>query len=225
MAVEIAPNERVLFVGKTGSGKSYAAKLLASRLARLVVVDTKGGVEQSDPANWPGMLPWDREGRRRLNEGYAARLLVRPAIGEDLEPIFRAVYEAGNAVIYLDEMYGVLPPGSRPGPWLSALYTRGRGRGIGVWAASQRPIWIPVFAKSEADWFLLFRLQDADDRRHMVGYMGEEASRVLRGHQVLVYHQSWDEARLYRQMEARTVRVGGYQGVRSEHGGRAAERL
>src|SRR5690348_7842342 len=94
-------------------------------------------------------------------------------------------------------MYGSVTPGRRPDPWLLALYTRGRELGIGVWAAAQRPASVPVVMFTEADWFLMFRLQRFEDQKRMAEYIGDEALRPLYGHSFLLYNANWDRPREY----------------------------
>lgn len=173
----ISSADRVLLAGQTGSGKSYMARALAARLPRLVCLDPKGTMPFD---GWTNVEDWSDQGAKLLSSGKPVRLRVPPhgpeidpsEIARYWEPFLLAVYYAGDCCLYIDEMYGVSPPGRAPSPALTALYTRGRGLGIGVWAATQRPVWLPLFALSESTWFFMFRLLLEQDRIRMSQMMG-----------------------------------------------------
>jgi len=57
---------------------------------------------------------------------------------------------------------------------LQAIYTRGRARGIGVWACTQRPRWVPLYTISESEHVFCFRLHLAEDRQRLAAYAGEQ---------------------------------------------------
>ena len=207
-----APNsERVLFVGKTGSGKTFAARGLAAPITRLIALDPKGRLYDWGLTLWsdPSRRPWEERSRFRL------RVVPSRTHGWDayLQPIADAMWDgwedagdrddyvppALNIVIYIDELFGFLQDAVARGPLLSLL-SRGREAGIGVWFAVQRPAWILKETLSEADWVFEFRLQLEDDRRRMRELVGDMAMYPLREHNVLVYNTGWDEPLLYRQL-------------------------
>lgn len=162
----IKTSERMLICGKTGTGKTTLARLLTLSIDRLIVVDPKGTLGGSD---WD-LVDWGPEAERELSAGreYRARF-PDPIVDnpdEAYEKLFQFAYYARNITVYIDELYGVTSNG-RMGKWLRALYTRGREFNIGVWAATQRPVWIPREALTESEWFFVFRLQAEDDRRRM----------------------------------------------------------
>jgi hypothetical protein len=188
----IRSTDRVAFVGKTGSGKTYAARILTKDLRRLVVFDPKGTLA----GKW-GLLEWNNRNAKRLKKGDNLRLRIPAPLDGNWEPYFMACYDCHNLTVYIDEMYGVISRG-KPGQYLTALYTRGRELNIGVWASTQRPAWVPLFMLSEADWIFLFRLQLETDRKRVAEIMGDNVrDSVLTGHQVWVYNQAWDRPILY----------------------------
>lgn len=185
--MEIKANDRVLIAGQTGSGKTYFAKEALAGIARLVVVDSKESL-----TSWQ-LESESRNAWRRLERDDPARLRIVPPVTEDLpawfDALFARLYRIGNLTLYIDEAYGVVPPGTRSGVWLNALYTRGRERGIGVWAATQRPAWIPLYLISESDWLFIFRLNLEDDRRRLASIAGPDAAnRVQDQHGFYAYH-------------------------------------
>jgi DNA helicase HerA-like ATPase len=190
----------VAFVGKTGSGKTYAAKLLSAQLPRLVVFDPKGTLYD---AGW-NLEEWNDGTAKRLEKGKPVRIRIAAPLDNNWEPYFRDCYFAGNCTVYIDELYGVLER-ANAGDYLRALYTRGRELNIGVWASTQRPSWVPLFALSEADWIFLFRLQMETDRKRMSEIMGQSVRRQeLKNHEVLVYHQTWENPKHYDRVNAKT---------------------
>jgi hypothetical protein len=184
-------NERVFLCGKTGSGKTYAAHKICRKLRRLVVLDPKARIDSEE---W-NLRPWDREARTLLANGEPIRTLVRAPIGpgaeEEWDRAYLAVLNAGNATLYIDEVYGVIE--GRPSPYLVAIWTRGRELGIGAYAASQRPAWVPIVMMSEAEHFFIFRLTVGDDRRRVAEFLGPDAMEVIRDEHGFLYSRAeWD---------------------------------
>ena len=200
-----SPYDRVALVGKNGSGKTYAAGILTRGLRRLVAIDSKGislrkwGLEDFDPVGRIRFKGANRATRLRdaLEDGSTpVRLRIVPGVGYNYERLFEYLYTQRNLTIYIDELYAVLPPSGRS-PYLQALYTRGRELGIGTWASMQRPSWVPLYSLSESEWIYLFRLQLAADRKRMMEMIGDDAGKELKGHELLVYHQSWNNPAHY----------------------------
>ena len=142
----IAGNDRVFVCGTTRSGKS-------SLLARLAlqslgyqdawVVDTKRDASL-DP----------------IPERYRHR---EPARGRDWDAYFHALFERGNTRIIIDELAMVADAHHVPGG-LQECYAQGAARGIGIWAATQRPVSIPRICYALAEHLILFRVGGTDAR-------------------------------------------------------------
>jgi ABC-type dipeptide/oligopeptide/nickel transport system ATPase component len=198
----VKANERVAFVGKTGSGKTFAAMLMLASIPRVIVCDPKGTL-----AGNLDLQEWNKNNVRKFENGDDIRLRIPAPIDNNWEPYFETCYETGNCTVYIDELYGVLNMRRLPPRYLTALYTRGRELNIGVWSATQRPTWVPLFALSEADWLFVFRLQLDADRRRMAEIMGSDVrDRELHNHEVLVYHQEWEQARFFTRISAQELK-------------------
>lgn len=195
--MNIKANDRLLLAGKTGSGKTWLAERLLSSVARLIVIDPKVTLRDWELTE-PRSTDWSK-----FSRGANGRFRILPPVVDDpvawYEELFERIYGYGNVTLYIDEAYAVVPPGARPGKWLSALYTRGRERGIGVWAATQRPAWIPLFLLSEADWLIIFRLNLAEDRKRISSVAGERVlARIPDQHGFWLYHVEDETPQYYR---------------------------
>lgn len=198
-------DERAAFVGATGSGKSFASRTFAARLPRLLFIDPKHDLHNPrsghTPRNWR-VEEWSRDTRRRLAKGEPVRTYYQPAAGDTCEDIFRKCFEEWAPVtLYVDEMY-LITPTARPGFWLRACYTQGRSRGLGTWAATQRPRHVPLFMFTEAEWLFMFRLNHRDDRKVIAGMAGPEVMGNLHNRQLWVYNQNWEAAQMFDRIRA-----------------------
>ena len=217
--IELASYDRCLFVGKTGSGKTFAARHILAPFPRLIVIDPKGTLGGKE---WK-LEPWGRSAKNKLRRGKPVRTRVTVEFGVDMEElwdeVYFQVYASGNCTLYIDEMYGVVDPGSKPSRGMTAIWTRGRELQIGAYAATQRPVWIPLFALSEAEHFFSFRLSLNDDRKRMSEFMGPQVLRPVGDRHGVYYSQAeWDEP-----IYIKRLPIGGSKASEQETGPRKAE--
>jgi DNA helicase HerA-like ATPase len=192
MAISVQASDRVFICGKTGSGKTTLARELTRNLSRLVVLDSKGTL-----SDW-NLADWDRESQQALEQGERVRARVlqpldlpdQAAIDAFWTDVFRQCFEAGNVTIYVDELFAIVPPGKPAPPIMLACWTRGREFGIGAWASTQRPSWVPLATISESEHDFMFRLTLKQDRQRMSEFMTERVTREIKDPHGFYYMQS-----------------------------------
>ena len=164
------PADRIVIVGRTGSGKTQAAVFHLSKQdfdARpWIIVDYKGdelinGIERAQFIDY-NTVP-DEPGI------YILRVL--PGEEDEISQWFMKVWEHENIGIYIDEGYMV---GQRD-KWFNACLTQGRSKRITMIILSQRPLWMSRFAFSEASFIQVFGLTDADDMKTVQRFMKGDA--------------------------------------------------
>lgn len=204
--INIKADSRVAIVGKTGSGKTFAAWALLASVPRLLVIDPKGSLGDAYLTRKKQPL-WNltdidsynaRRVVRAIERGEPGRLRIPPMNLPAYERYVNWAHSVGGITVYIDELYGYLgKPTSTPPPALSSAYTRGREWGVGVWASTQRPRWIPGFFLSEAEWLLAFRLSKAADRAVVAEIGGDALNNPIAPRQFYLYNESWDEPLFY----------------------------
>lgn len=205
----VSPADRVAFIGKTQSGKTHVAGILAAPVERIIVLDAKGKLRDTERRK-DGKYSWrltewhSKEGakaRKEMEDGGPGRLRCPAPVYGSYEPVIEWAYRLENVLLYADELYGVTE-GTRPGRWLRACYTRGAELGIGVWSAFQRPRDIPKIALTEAEWRFMFQLPDPDDRAFMVRQMGgyQPTFEPIRERQFWLFQNGWDKPEFFGQI-------------------------
>ena len=173
------PEERALFLGQNGSGKSLGAlSLLIPIIGKkpIYIFDTKGEQHFDKLTRQLGENVASMHDRfRDVAKAETPVIIYRPDGREmaDLDFIDRTnqwVYDRRNCLVLYDEVSQVTGGQVNPKPGFLNVYTRGRSRGIAVWANSQRPAYVPKVVYTEARRFYVYFLADVNDRKKVSGF-------------------------------------------------------
>lgn len=185
-SINIRSDDRVLVVGKTGSGKTYASRLLLTKYPRVLYLDSLHRLEM------------EVSSKEQANEFMQAdRFQVCVDDNDVFTDLVDAHFTDGDFVIYIDEVYGICPPQKAIPEIINRIWTRGRGNGIGAWAATQRPTWLPIFLLSEAEHYLIFRLQVEDDRKKLAKIVGPSAMKMPKDKHGFTYYCPSEDTQIY----------------------------
>ncbi len=183
MGIRIGRDQRVLFVGQTGSGKSYLATHYLAQTDYVIVLDSKHmftwgkGRAYDDIYETVQELDADWDG--------PAAAIYRPSMAEcrsGCNAFFSWVWnQGGNILVYIDELLDLMDGNGKAGPWLTKLMTQGRAKQIAIWAGTQRPAWVDFRAMSEAQHFFVGLLTIPDDQKRISQVSGSPAlARLLK---------------------------------------------
>lgn len=170
--------QRLLIVGRTGSGKSRAAVWhLGMRdweIHPWIILDYKGEklFTQLPDAKYVGLdyTPNPKKG------GVFIYRPVPERDDDEVEALLWRIHAAENIGVYVDEGY-MLDINSHA---MAAIFTQGRSKHIPLIMLSQRPTRISRFAVSEADFYQLFELNDKRDRESVNKFIPFDLELVMR---------------------------------------------
>ena len=153
-------SQRLAIMGKTGSGKTQAAKWHLSERnfdqMPWIIYDFK----QDQLVNSiPGLRELDLDTLPVDPGVYIVHPL--PSDQDAVEAHLWGVWDKGRIGVYVDEGYMM----GRDNPGFNALLTQGRSKTIPMIICSQRPAWITRFLFSESDFYQVFYLNDRRDQK------------------------------------------------------------
>ena len=170
----IGNNERGILTGQTNTGKSTLANILIRDKTNLLVFDAKRNFNLNrnhEIATTPD----------EINEiSQTGKVILYRPEPEYLDmawidSIFHWVYLRKNTFVYIDELTAITGRSAMSySVWLRNCIVQGRGIGIGMLYATQRPSNLPMFLFSEAQRFWKFFLLLEKDNKRMAEYMGNE---------------------------------------------------
>jgi hypothetical protein len=168
------PTDRLVIVGRTGSGKTQAAlwHLAQADFDRMpwVIIDYKNdellnGILRADLIDY-SIVP---------DEPGIYMLKVLPGEEAELSEWFRQAWEHEDIGIYVDEGYLI----DRHDRWFNACLTQGRSKQIPMIILSQRPVWLSRFVFSEASFFQAFDLTHSKDMEKVREYIRDDERHQL----------------------------------------------
>lgn len=177
--VQYGPADRYAFVGKTRSGKTALAMVLAGDFARVLPapwevwwIDTK-----NDPKDLKALRLWgfrnamSKDDQKTTNLPNAKYYYVTShdkdgnalSTSAQCQEIFRQAYERMHVLLVVDEYKSVVISDRRAGDALLDVFTRGGGRNVGIIGLTQEPVYIPRQLLSQATHQVLLSLTHGYD--------------------------------------------------------------
>lgn len=161
-------SDRLLVVGRTGTGKSHLARalFLSSTAPRLVIdpadsdlTQVPGAVLTRDPRRWPA-------------DAATVRYVPRDPFDLDAyDAIYRVAFARWPRWVWLDEA-GIAAPAQGAPRALRLVIVQGRKRQIGHLACHTRPREIDRNLIAQAAHLVIFPLSNVDDRQLIAGQIG-----------------------------------------------------
>jgi hypothetical protein len=152
----IRRSDRVVALGKTGSGKSWTlGALFADYAGQRLLVDVNDAYELGPACEPDGVCIAHRV--REIDWRARSIRFVPSGREADYEDLYAAVWQRGRMLVWLDEAYGPTTA-SRCPHWLRRVVTQGRKRDILHAAATQRPAHVLPDLITQAEHALVFEL-------------------------------------------------------------------
>jgi hypothetical protein len=176
------PNEtqRLSIVGRTGSGKTYAAGWHLSRAnfdtMPWIVYDFKRDSLLAEIANLEGAEHIDLDEVPTKPGIYFVHPM--PDDHEAVQAQMWRIWRNENTGVYIDEGYMVCGPPVINRPFRTLL-TQGRSKHVPMIILSQRPCWLDRFVFTESDFYQVFALNHKGDRAKMMEYIPADLSHPL----------------------------------------------
>lgn len=158
--------DRLMVLGRTGSGKSHFAAWVLSHAnwnrVPWIIIDYK-----FDPLikQIPQLEEIRLEGKLPKHPGVYV-VHPRPDQEAEVEALLWKLWEKERVGLWVDEGH-ILPDGGS----LQALLSQGRSKSIPVILLSQRPVWLNRFALSESGYFSVFSMNDRRDRKTIESFL------------------------------------------------------
>lgn len=175
------PEERLLFMGANGSGKSQLAREMLDGFQYWFVIDLKGDFEPISADYIIVKKPTDRR-LKQFRKKYPC-IVYRPLneyrnkawfdfilswAWDVAKKTMKGKKQLKPFVLYVDE--GLMTADLGGDKWISNHAVGSRALGVALWVAAQRPKNIPVAVRSEAWRWYVFYLAYEDDEKEVVKY-------------------------------------------------------
>lgn len=174
--------EHLVFVGSTGSGKTYLAERMLERFDRFVAIDTQNSLDLAEsrtvstPAQLSSSLRWYK------------RIKYVPALAQRDRTQWNNVFamldsssakrKPSERIVYIDEVYHLGYGASFP-IWLPRAITTARQKKISYWISTQRPKMIPMPVLTESSKIYAFYLSREDDIQYLAGFARNDKEKLV----------------------------------------------
>ena len=182
---QLKANERYALVGKTRSGKTVLAMVLAGTFARTLPapwevwwIDTK-----NDPKDLAALRAWgfrnaasakDRKPESGgLSNALYWRVTAHDSKGRDIDTVEQVqailadAYKRGHILVVIDEYVQAVPSARSAGKALLDVFQRGGGKNVGIIGLTQEPVYVPRQLISQATHLCLLSLTYENDIKYV----------------------------------------------------------
>jgi DNA helicase HerA-like ATPase len=174
-----------VYVGPKGSGKSFSLKkFLRNERRRFVLFDSTGEYSSRGKEGIPGLRK-HRSLSAFFDSVRGGQRIQKEAIRADwrtFEAFCRFAFEAGNMVVCIEEVGRFLTEASSSRAFRD-LCERSRHVGVDVVLVVSRPTFIPPFARTQVDDWVVFKTQERTDLALYRSISSEAAERIPDLHQ------------------------------------------
>lgn len=180
-------HDHLVIIGKNGSGKTLAGLWhlrIADHSIPWIIIDYKGdkNISLLDP------VPFDKVATMESGNIYRYSPLPNDP---DVENVLWDLWRHEDVGIFIDESY-MVPNGDA----INAILTQGRSKSVPVIALTQRPVYVPRFFFSEANFFQTFWLNDERDRKLVTSFQPAEVSARLPRYHSYYYDVNNDDLKI-----------------------------
>ncbi len=182
---QLKPNDRYALVGKTRSGKTALAMVLAGTFALTLPhpwqvwwIDTK-----NDPKDLAALRKWGFRNAASAKDREPHSGGLRNAIyfkiesqdkdgnytdvADQAQEIFAAAYRRKHVIVVVDEYVQVVYSARSAGSALLDIFQRGGGRNVGLIGLTQEPVYVPRQLISQATHIALLSLTFENDIKYV----------------------------------------------------------
>jgi len=165
-----------LFCGSSGSGKSHRVKEKIKKAKRLIIFDPD---DEYDEVRGIQTVRTSQALLNLIKKHPKGALKVRYVVnGETAFNVWsKVVFAWGNCVCVAEEIAGVTSPGKAPAGW-HTLVSRGRKRGITIYAVTQRPSESDKTILGNISKIWVGRMSRAKDRKYMAAELDVHADDI-----------------------------------------------
>lgn len=175
LKIQIRQGQHVYLAGMTGSGKTTLARYLLTEHPNVISIDSK------HDNKWPGWRV-----TKQVNRAFElGRTIFRPDAFYQISEVYYRAFTEGGWHVHCDEGYMIARRqssaiGSYPTYYLKGLQS-GRSKKLTIWTMTQRPVYLPLFAISEASHIFVFNLGRKSDRMLIASETGRDELEKLPG--------------------------------------------